>query len=507
MDLEDNAMGLTPEQTDKILQFQDLTGIEDMSICRDVLQRHQWDLEVAIQEQLNIREGRPSVFATEARMPAVVHDHIAQQVFTDEPAEGPGGVRGLISYVVNLVVSMCYNTLSSILNLLLSFVRNDDRRLVTDPLGDVMGFIENYTSRFSPHPVFYQGTYAQALNDAKNELRFLIVYLHSESASETQSFCRNTLADPDVIAYINTHALFWGCSIDSSEGWRVAQSVGGRRYPLLCVVCVREHRMTVVARSEGSCDPRTLLSRLRRVVQDNEPHLAMARADSIDSSEGRYPLLCVVCVREHRMTVVARSEGSCDPRTLLSRLRRVVQDNEPHLAMARADSVVCVKEHRMTVVARSEGSCDRRTLLSRLRRVVQDNEPHLAMARADRVEREVTQRLRQSQDEAYAESLAADQEKERRRNAERAAQQQRENEELMRKQMEEKRKLEEKERRRNVERAAQQQRENEELMRKQMEEKRKLEVGIPMILSSVRYTWNDTRERDEGRGLRGVTSS
>lgn len=48
MDLEDNAMGLTHEQTDKILQFQDLTGIEDMSICRDVLQRHQWDLEVII---------------------------------------------------------------------------------------------------------------------------------------------------------------------------------------------------------------------------------------------------------------------------------------------------------------------------------------------------------------------------------------------------------------------------------------------------------------------------
>ncbi|KAH9639309.1 hypothetical protein HF086_012919 [Spodoptera exigua] len=190
MDLEDNAMGLTHEQTDKILQFQDLTGIEDMSICRDVLQRHQWDLEVAIQEQLNIREGRPSVFATEARAPPVVHDHIAQQVFTDEAPEGPGGVRGLFHYVVNLVVSVCYSTITSVLNLLLSFVRNDDRRLVTDPLGDVMGFINNYTSRFNPHPVFYQGTYAQALNDAKNELRFLIVYLHSESASETQNFCR-----------------------------------------------------------------------------------------------------------------------------------------------------------------------------------------------------------------------------------------------------------------------------------------------------------------------------
>lgn len=42
--------GLTNGQTEKVLQFQDLTGIEDINICRDVLIRHQWDLEVAIQE-------------------------------------------------------------------------------------------------------------------------------------------------------------------------------------------------------------------------------------------------------------------------------------------------------------------------------------------------------------------------------------------------------------------------------------------------------------------------
>ncbi|KAL4709004.1 hypothetical protein ACJJTC_005865 [Scirpophaga incertulas] len=339
MDLEDNALGLTHEQTDKILQFQDLTGIEDMSICRDVLQRHQWDLEVAIQEQLNIREGRPSVFATEARAPPVVHDHVAQQVFTDESPEGPGGgVRGLLRYIVNLVVSVCYNTLTSVLNLLLSFVRSDERRLVTDPLGDVMGFISNYQSRFNPHPVFYQGTYAQALNDAKNELRFLVVYLHSESATETQNFCRTTLADSAVIQFINTHALFWGCSVDTAEGWRVAQSVGGRRYPLLCVVCVREHRMTVVARSEGACSASQLLQRLRHVVSENEPHLAAARAD--------------------------------------------------------------------------------------------------------RVEREVTARLRAAQDEAYAESLAADQAKERRREADRAAREHQINEDLRKRELEERHKEE-----------------------------------------------------------------
>lgn len=46
------AEGLTNEQTDKVLQFQDLTGIEDMNICRDVLMRHQWDLEVKSEMKL-----------------------------------------------------------------------------------------------------------------------------------------------------------------------------------------------------------------------------------------------------------------------------------------------------------------------------------------------------------------------------------------------------------------------------------------------------------------------
>lgn len=70
----DNDGALTNEQTEKVLQFQDLTGIEDITVCRDVLIRHQWDLEIAIQEQLNINEGRPTMYAAsadDARAPQV----------------------------------------------------------------------------------------------------------------------------------------------------------------------------------------------------------------------------------------------------------------------------------------------------------------------------------------------------------------------------------------------------------------------------------------------------
>lgn len=126
--LGDNGLGLSSEQTEKILQFQDLTGIEDMSICRDVLQRHQWNLEVAVQEQLNIREGRPSLYATETRPPAVVSDHLGQHVFYSPPTDGSGsGFRGFIKNVINFFWSICYNTIIALIQIGQRFIRPDNR--------------------------------------------------------------------------------------------------------------------------------------------------------------------------------------------------------------------------------------------------------------------------------------------------------------------------------------------------------------------------------------------
>lgn len=62
---------------------------------------------------------------------------------------------------------------------------------VTDPVSDVLSFIRLYEVNYGyDHPVFYQGTYSQALNDAKQELRFLLVYLHCEEHQDTAKFCR-----------------------------------------------------------------------------------------------------------------------------------------------------------------------------------------------------------------------------------------------------------------------------------------------------------------------------
>lgn len=286
--------GLTNEQTEKVLQFQELTGIEDINICRDVLIRHQWDLEVAIQEQLNIREGRPSMYATttDIRVPQVVNDRYLQHVFSAHMPGGrgsnsppPTGFTGFLGYIVNYVFQFCYNTISSIITTILSIFQNNER-IVTDPLGDVVNFIQAYSEKYPNHPVFYQGTYAQALSDAKRELRFLLVYLHSESTNsqDVQAFCSQTLSDNSVIQYINRNMLLWGCDVSSPEGYRVSHSINARTYPIMVLVGLRANKMIIMGRMEGDCTPEELLRRLQMVVNDNEVWLSQARSERLERS-------------------------------------------------------------------------------------------------------------------------------------------------------------------------------------------------------------------------------
>ena len=45
---------LTNDEIEKLIQLQDLTGIEDLQICRALLESKDWDLEATAREHLNL---------------------------------------------------------------------------------------------------------------------------------------------------------------------------------------------------------------------------------------------------------------------------------------------------------------------------------------------------------------------------------------------------------------------------------------------------------------------
>ncbi|XP_015789758.1 FAS-associated factor 2 [Tetranychus urticae] len=172
-----------------------------------------------------------------------------------------------------------YETLLSALRLAWNLVR---RRIdIVDPLGDTLKFISDFESVYgTEHPVFYRGTYEQALSDAKKELKFLLIYLHSEHHRDTHDFCTNVLSHQLVINYINRNKLlFWGCSVDSREGYRVSVLLRASTTPFLALFALKDNRMNVVRTFFGPTSVERLLSNIQQAIEENEGSLIAARLE------------------------------------------------------------------------------------------------------------------------------------------------------------------------------------------------------------------------------------
>lgn len=124
-------------------------------------------------------------------------------------------------------------------------------------------FIEHYEETFgAAHPTFCRGTYNDALAEAKRDLKFLLVYLHSDRHRDTPEFCREVLAHSEVVSYITrNNILFWACSVDAPEGYRVSLLLRENTYPFLGLIGLKENnRMVLVRRYEGKTNVVRLLA-------------------------------------------------------------------------------------------------------------------------------------------------------------------------------------------------------------------------------------------------------
>jgi len=118
------------------------------------------------------------------------------------------------------------------------------------------------------------------LEQAKQELRFLVVYLHSEEHQDTDRFCQEVLSSQAVRDQLAaSNALLWGCSVSRPEGYRVSQALRENSYPFLAMIVLRQHRMVVVGRQEGFITSDRLVTWIQTTVTDYEAFIVAARVE------------------------------------------------------------------------------------------------------------------------------------------------------------------------------------------------------------------------------------
>merc|ERR1711953_1420338 len=152
----------------------------------------------------------------------------------------------------------------------------------TRPEDDVAEFINFFSRKYGRDHLttFHTGSYIKALEEAKRDLKFLLVYLHSPCHQDTEKFCSQTLASPALRDFlINMNVIVWACSVDTPEGYRVSQALRESSYPFLALIVLRQSRMMVVGRVEGFVAAEPLVERLQVVIRDNEAYIVAASAE------------------------------------------------------------------------------------------------------------------------------------------------------------------------------------------------------------------------------------
>ncbi|KAK0110150.1 hypothetical protein ONS95_002802 [Cadophora gregata] len=143
-------------------------------------------------------------------------------------------------------------------------------------------FEEEYGSNTLP---FYEGGYAQALDLAKKDLKFLIIILISTEHDDTSSFIRETLLTPEVQTFLNdptNNIILWTGDVRDSEAYQVSTALTCNKFPFTALVAhtpkVSSTAMSVIARVVGPMDASTYIAKLRSAISSHEEQLATVRA-------------------------------------------------------------------------------------------------------------------------------------------------------------------------------------------------------------------------------------
>ncbi|PCD33475.1 hypothetical protein AU210_009700 [Fusarium oxysporum f. sp. radicis-cucumerinum] len=132
-------------------------------------------------------------------------------------------------------------------------------------------FEEEYGENELP---FFEGGVAQAHDQAKKDLKFMLVVLMSPEHDDTESFVKETLLAPEVVDFIkdpSNNIILWGGNVLDSEAYQVAQEYICTKFPFSALVCLTPKegstRMGIVKRLVGPMPPSTYLSELRAAIE------------------------------------------------------------------------------------------------------------------------------------------------------------------------------------------------------------------------------------------------
>ncbi|KAG9234503.1 hypothetical protein BJ875DRAFT_441229 [Amylocarpus encephaloides] len=185
--------------------------------------------------------------------------------------------------------------------------------------------------------------YATSLDHIKREFSFLLVVLISPEHDDTSTFCRETLMNPEVVAFLhdpNNMIRLWVGDVRDAEAYQVSTALKCNKFPFTALICntpeVGSTAVSVVLRNVGPMEPTVYLAKLRSVHATRSSQLETGRANyALQNSERN----------------LRREQDSAYERSLAQDRERARQRKEAEEAVQRAEKLKLEEEANATLLA------------------------------------------------------------------------------------------------------------------------------------------------------------
>ncbi|KAL2888119.1 UBX domain-containing protein 10 [Ceratocystis lukuohia] len=310
---------LSADQQEALSQYMAVTN-QDVGDAVPLLERSQWNVQIAISKFFDGEGPDPvaEAMAAQAAAPNVHTENLQDSFDMPPPTRRPqtetaprvvpqraGHIPFFFSvllYPFNFgykMVSFLYRTVLFVASFLPASIRP---RAVTDSLAagirSVSGrrmllprdtaarFKREFEEEYGQELPFFEGGAAQALDAAKNDLKFLLMVLISPEHDDTDSFVRETLLSPEVVELVKNPAnniLLWGGNVLDSEAYQVSLEYNCTKFPFTVLVCLTPKegstRMGIIKRMAGPMPASRYLRELSLGIEKYTADLASVRSE------------------------------------------------------------------------------------------------------------------------------------------------------------------------------------------------------------------------------------
>ncbi|KAG1472325.1 hypothetical protein G6F56_001605 [Rhizopus delemar] len=276
---------LDEQQRRTLSQYQSITRSHDIEEAVRILMGNNWNLEDAIQNKYHTTthyeesvEDSHSTSASSSLLGS--HRRSVEE-------RGNRGILSLVLWPFTLIWKIIWGLYHIVVRLLYkpSIATTAPRR---DPRSEADRFLRDFESTYGTiHPDFFEGSYTQALNVAKKELKYLVVILESEEHDDNDAFCRAVLTSPELIDFLRqNHAIVWGGNVRRTEAFQVSNILEATTYPFIAIIALQilssnplSPTLSVVDRIEGPTTSAAVIRRFQNAITRTEANMSRMRQE------------------------------------------------------------------------------------------------------------------------------------------------------------------------------------------------------------------------------------